>query len=165
MLKYEKKNCKAFLFRISMYLCRRLLIKKNSYMDTKKLSELKGSEKLKIQAAVLELMEEKGFSLDKDFGIIESHEDSNRWVMAFQNKACAFEDLESIRQRLGAKFKVQITSKSKENFLFCIEAAGEEFVKLGQRLKPLGQPQLTETRSTSSEIPSRNMFDHGNSQK
>ena len=116
-------------------------------MDTKKLSDLKGSEKLKIQAAVLELMEEKGFSLDKDFGVVESHDDSNSWIMAFQNKACAFEDLESIKQRLGAKFKVQITSKSKENFLFRVEAPSEEFVKLGQSLKPLWQTQQAPVQS------------------
>ena len=116
-------------------------------MDTKKLSDLKGSEKLKIQAAVLELMEEKGFSLDKDFGVVESHDDSNSWIMAFQNKACAFEDLESIKQRLGAKFKVQITSKSRESFLFRVEAPSEEFVKLGQSLKPLWQTQQAPVQS------------------
>ena len=119
-------------------------------MDTKKLSDLKGSEKLKIQAAVLELMEEKGFSLDRDFGIIESYEDSNCWIMAFQNKACAFEDLENIKQRLGVKFKVQITSKSKENFLFRVEAPDEEFVKLGQSLKPLKMIQPSTAQSQPS---------------
>lgn len=109
-------------------------------METKKLNDFKGSEKLKIQAAVLELMESKGFSLDKDFGIIESQADSSSWIMAFQNKSCAFEDLEKIKEKLGPKFKVQITSKSKENFLFRIEGPGEEFIRLGQALKPLQLP-------------------------
>ena len=35
-------------------------------METKKFSELKGSEKLKIQAAVLQIMEQKNFVLDTD---------------------------------------------------------------------------------------------------
>lgn len=109
-------------------------------METRKLSELKGSEKLKIQAAVLELMESKGFSLDKDLGIIESQADSSSWIMAFTNKVSAFEDLENIKQKLGVKFKVEITSKSKENFLFRVDAPSEEFIRLGQTLKPLQLP-------------------------
>lgn len=106
-------------------------------MEVKKLNELKGSEKLKIQAAILEMMEGHGFTLDRDLGIVESSEDSSRWVMAFQNKKCKLEDLVNTRQILGQKFNVEITSKSKENFLCRIEAPGEEFVKLGQSLKPL----------------------------
>ena len=116
-------------------------------MNTLKLSELKGSEKLKIQAAVLEIMEAKGFSHDKDFGIIESQEDPNSWIMAFTNKVSDFEDLENISLKLGSKFRVQITSKSKENFLFRIEAPSEEFVKLGQSLKPLKLIQSSTVQS------------------
>lgn len=106
-------------------------------METMKLEELKGSEKLKIQAAVLEIMEKKNFSLDRDLGIVESTEDSNQWIMAFTNKRCQLEELVSVKEVLGEKFNVEITSKSKENFLFRIEAPGEEFMRLGRSLKPL----------------------------
>lgn len=119
-------------------------------MDKIKLEDLKGSEKLKIEAAVLEIMEAKGFTLDKEFGIIESQEDFNSWIMAFKNKVSDFEDLENITLKLGTKFRVQITSKSKENFLFRIEAPGEEFVKLGQGSKPLMLAQSTTTQSQPS---------------
>ena len=37
-------------------------------MDKIKLEDLTGSEELKIEAAVLEIMEAKGFTLDKEFG-------------------------------------------------------------------------------------------------
>ncbi|MGM9697995.1 MAG: hypothetical protein ACI3Y0_05065 [Prevotella sp.] len=130
-------------------------------METKQLSDLKGSEKLKIQAAVLEIMETKGFSLDKDLGIVESQADSNSWIMAFTNKVSAFEDLELIKQKLGVKFKVQITSKSKENFLFRVEAPSEEFIRLGQTLKPLQLPSDVlppRSTSTSSVQPSRSEY-------
>lgn len=129
-------------------------------METKQLNDLKGSEKLKIQAAVLEVMESKGFSLDKDFGIIESQADSCSWIMAFTNKSCAFEDLELIKQKLGSKFMVQITSKSKENFLFRIEAPNDEYLRLGQALKPLQQPSDVPPRpySSTSAQPSRSEF-------
>lgn len=127
-------------------------------MNTKKLSDLKGSETLKIQAAVLEVMEAKGFSLDRDLGVVESDQDSNNWIMAFQNKESPFEDLENIKQKLGPKFKVQITSKSKDKFLFRIEAPGEEFVRLGQSLKPLTSQDYSAGNS-GPEIPSRSMFD------
>ncbi|MBO5631337.1 MAG: hypothetical protein J5965_19900 [Aeriscardovia sp.] len=119
-------------------------------MEVKKLNELKGSEKLKIQASVLEMMEDHGFTLDRDLGIVESNEDSCRWVMAFQNKKCRLEDLVNTRQILGEKFNVEITSKSKENFLCRIEAPGEEFVKLGQSLKPLKLIQTSTAQSQPS---------------
>ena len=119
-------------------------------MDKIKLEDLTGSEELKIEAAVLEIMEAKGFTLDKEFGIIESLEDSNSWIMAFKNKVSDFEDLANITLKLGSQFRVQITSKSKENFLFRIEAPGEEFVKLGQGLKPLMLAQSTTTQSQPS---------------
>ena len=120
-----------------------------------KLSDLRGSEKLKIQAAVLEIMETKNFVLDKDLGITESSENPGRWIMAFQNKTCKLEELVNVKQILGQKFSVEITSKSKENFLFRIEAPCDEFLRLGRTLKsstPL-QP------SASTQIPSRDEFD------
>ena len=106
-------------------------------MDKIKFDDLKGSEKLKIEAAVLEIMESENFALDKDLGIAQSSENPDNWIMAFGKKKCKLENLVNIRQILGQKFSVEITSKSKENFLFRIEAPGEEFVKLGQSLKPL----------------------------
>lgn len=109
-------------------------------METRKLQQMRGSEKLKIQAAVLEVMETKGFSLDKDFGIIECTENPANWIMAFTHKSSTFEDLENVREKLGPKFKIQITSKSKEHFLFRIEGPTEEFIKLGEGLKPLPTP-------------------------
>ena len=122
-------------------------------METRKLQQMRGSEKLKIQAAVLEVMETKGFVLDKDFGIIESTENPTNWIMAFNNKSSAFEDLEMVKQKLGQKFKIQITSKSKEHFLFRIEGPAEEFIKLGQGLKPLPTPsQSIPPRSYSPNI-------------
>lgn len=122
-------------------------------MNVQKLKTMRGSEKLKIQAAVLEVMETKGFSLDKDFGIIESTENPANWIMGFNNKSSAFEDLEMVKQKLGTLFKVQITSKSKEHFLFRIEGPAEEFIKLGQGLKPLPTPsQPIHPRSYSPNI-------------
>ena len=113
-----------------------------------KLEELKGSEKLKIQAAVLEIMEQKHFALDRDFGIAESAEDPNIWIMAFQNKKCKLEELINTKQILGQKFNVEITSKSKENFLFRIEGPSAEFIRLGQSLKPLASFQTAVTPAT-----------------
>lgn len=101
------------------------------------LESLKGSEKLKIEAAVLEVLEVENFSLDKDLGITPSAENPDRWIMAFQNKKCKFENLANVRQILGQKFSIEITSKSKENFLIRIEAPSGEFIRFGQSLRPL----------------------------
>lgn len=116
-------------------------------MDIIKLDELKGSEKLKIEAAVLEIMEAENFSLDKDLGITSSTENPNRWIMAFQNKKCKFENLANVRQILGQKFSVEITSKSKENFLIRIEAPSGEFIRFGQNLRPLSAASQGQTSS------------------
>ena len=109
-------------------------------MSVQKLQTMRGSEKLKIQAAVLEVMETKGFSLDKDFGLIESTENPANWIMAFTHKSSSLDDLENVRGKLGSVFKIQISSKSKEHFLFRIEGPAEEFIKFGQGLKALATP-------------------------
>ena len=122
-------------------------------MSVQKLQTMRGSEKLKIQAAVLEVMETKGFSLDKDFGLIESTENPANWIMAFTHKSSALDDLENVRGKLGSVFKIQISSKSKEHFLFRIEGPAEEFIKFGQGLKALATPsQPIPPRSYSPNI-------------
>lgn len=122
-------------------------------MNVQKLKTMRGSEKLKIQAAVLEVMETKGFSLDKDFGLIESTENPANWIMAFTHKSSALDDLENVRGKLGSVFKIQISSKSKEHFLFRIEGPAEEFIKFGQGLKALATPsQPIPPRSYSPNI-------------
>jgi len=120
-------------------------------MEKIKLEDLKGSEKLKIEAAILEVMESENFTLDKDLGITQSTENPDNWIMGFSNKRCKFENLVNIRQILGTKFSVEITSKSKENFLCRLEAPGEEFLKLGQSLKPLKlmQPSTAQTQPST----------------
>ena len=70
-------------------------------MSVQKLQTMRGSEKLKIQAAVLEVMETKGFSIDKDFGLIESTENPANWIMAFTHKSSSLDDLENVRGKLG----------------------------------------------------------------
>ena len=122
-------------------------------MSVQKLQTMRGSEKLTIQAAVLEVMETKGFSLDKDFGLIESTENPANWIMAFTHKSSALDDLENVRGKLGSVFKIQISSKSKEHFLFRIEGPAEEFIKFGQGLKALATPsQPIPPRSYSPNI-------------
>ena len=107
----------------------------------RKLEEFTGSEKLKIQAAVLEIMENEKFSLDRDLGIEESNDDETRWIMGFMNRECTFDVLNKLNEKLGPKFKVSISSKSKTNFLFRVEGPSEEFVRLAQNLKPLQASQ------------------------
>ncbi len=117
-------------------------------MEKIKLEDLKGSEKLKMEAAILEIMESENFTLDKDLSFTQSTENPDNWIMGFKNKSCKFENLVKIRQILGQKFSVEITSKSKENFLCRLEAPGEEFLRLGNSLKPLKmmQPSTAQTQ-------------------
>ena len=101
-------------------------------MDTKKLSDLKGSEKLKIQAAVLQIMEQKNFALDTDLGMKESQDNPDNWIMGFTNTEMKLEDLEGMKKLLGDKFNVTISPKSRTSFIFRIEAAGEDYIRLLQ---------------------------------
>ena len=123
----------------------------------RKIDELKGSEKLKIQAAVLEVMETENFTLDRDLGIVESSEDENKWIMGFMNSECTFDVMNQLSQKLGPKFKVSISSKSKTNFLFRVEGPSEEFVRLAQNLKPLqasqSAPMPSSARPYTNTIP------------
>lgn len=120
-------------------------------MEQRKLNELKGSEKMKIQTAILEVMEESNFSLDKEFGIMESLDNPNNWIIAFQNTMCRGKDYESIKTKLGPKFDIAITSKSKDKFLFRIEAPSEEFMRIAKPLLNVG----TILSQPSQPIPSR----------
>ncbi len=113
-------------------------------METKKFSELKGSEKLKIQAAVLQIMEQKNFALDTDLGMRESQDNEDNWVMGFTNAEMKLEDLEGMKKLLGDKFTVTISPKSKTSFIFRIEAAGEDYIRLLQASR--AQQQTTSTQ-------------------
>ena len=113
-------------------------------MDTKKLSDLKGSEKLKIQAAVLQVMEQKNFALDTDLGMRVSQDNAqdneDKWVMGFTNAEMKLEDLEEMKKILGDKFSVTISPKSRTSFIFRIEASSEDFIRLLQSSKTQQYP-------------------------
>lgn len=119
-------------------------------METKKFSELKGSEKLKIQAAVLQIMEQKNFALDTDLGMRVSQDNEDNWVMGFTNAEMKLEDLEGMKKILGEKFSVTISPKSRTSFIFRIEGAGEDYLRL-VRL----QQQTTSTTSTQGQFDRR----------
>lgn len=104
-------------------------------METKKFSELKGSEKLKFQAAVLEILERQNFTFDKDLGMRQSQDNEDSWVMGFTNSEMSLEDLDAAKGALGANFKITICPKSKDSFIFRIEAAGEDYIRLLQGLR------------------------------
>lgn len=116
-------------------------------METKKFSELKGSEKLRIQAAVLEVLERQNFILDKDLGMRKSQDNPDNWIMGFTNSAMSLEDLDAAKGSLGANFKITICPKSKDSFIFRIEAAGEEFVRLLQSSRVQQQYPSTQTQT------------------
>lgn len=116
-------------------------------MEIKKFSELKGSEKLKIQAAVLQIMEQKNFALDTDLGMKKSQDNPDNWIMGFTNTEMRLEDLEGMKKLLGDKFSVTISPKSRTSFIFRIEAAGEEFVRLLQSSRVQQQYPSTQTQT------------------
>ena len=110
-------------------------------METKKFSDLKGSEKLRIQAAVLQVMEQKNFALDTDLGMKESQDNPDNWIIGFTNSEMKLEDLEEMKKILGEKFSVTISPKSKTSFIFRIEAAGEDYLRLLQGTRQPISPQ------------------------
>jgi len=112
-------------------------------METKKFSELKGSEKLRIQAVVLEILERQNFILDKDLGMRESQDNPDNWIMGFTNSAMSLEDLDAAKEALGANFRITICPKSKDSFIFRIEAAGRDYLGLFQKIRPMSQHQPT----------------------
>lgn len=119
-------------------------------MDKIILDKMRGSDKLKIQAAVVEILETKNFTLDRDLGISESIDPKGNWIMGFLNTSTTFEDIEGIRKSLGGNFKICITSKSKDKFLIRIEAPSEEFLRLGRNLRPLSQAQSSPSTAAQS---------------
>ena len=67
--------------------------------------------------------------------------------MGFTNAEMKLEDLEEMKKILGDKFTVTISPKSRTSFIFRIEAAGEEFVRLLQSSRVQQQYPSTQTQT------------------
>ena len=100
-------------------------------MANLKLTGIKGSEILWIEAAVLEVLEEAQFDLQDDVDIsLRQSETEGVWNMRFEKAATNLAELSGIQSKLGKDFTMSIFPKDKTRLVIMLEAPKEEFTKL-----------------------------------
>lgn len=96
---------------------------------TEDLKQLKGSEILKIEAAVLEVMEHVGF--DPEFSQMMLQEAENgKWMMVFYKKDTSLADLLAARNRLGEHFDMFLEARDKYSMKIIVVAEADSFITL-----------------------------------
>lgn len=97
--------------------------------ESKELKGLKASERYRITATVLEILEKAQFETQDDTRLQESVSDG-RWKMVVRKEETNLDELDSIRKELGAKFCVNVMPKDKSMLVISIEASTEDFKAL-----------------------------------
>lgn len=90
---------------------------------------LKRSEVLKIEAAIVEIMEKADFTVDENVDMKPSKEGDN-YMMSFLKGKTSLQELNSIQKELGEKFTLAIIPKDKNLVVVTLEASQQEFVNL-----------------------------------
>lgn len=92
-----------------------------------KLWSLKKSESLKLQAAIVEIMEDAGFDVSGNVDITPGED--NLLNMSFiRTASITLEEISSIKEKLGKNFSVVVKPKDKVSLIVAIEASQEDFI-------------------------------------
>lgn len=93
------------------------------------LGGLKKSESLKLQAAIVEVMEDAGFDVSGNVDITTGEDD--KLSMSFiRTTTISLEEISSIKEKLGDNFSVVVKPKDKTSLIVGIEATQEDFIKI-----------------------------------
>ncbi len=95
-----------------------------------KLEGKNGSEILRIQAAVLEVMERVEFHPSEINTELCEAQDKNNWLMVFVIEEVSSKDIGNVIRGLGNDFRMTIKGRSKANVFVCLEAPKDSFMRL-----------------------------------
>lgn len=98
---------------------------------------LKRSEVLKIEAAIVEIMENANFTVDENVDMKPTKEGGN-YMMSFLKAKTSLQELNSIQKELGDKFTLAIIPRDKSLIVVTIEASQQEFVNLLRKKETSG---------------------------
>ena len=91
---------------------------------------MKGSERYKIVATVLEVMEKSGYDTNGGKCAIEETDNPDVWRMNFNKETINLDELSNTKKELGEKFNVRVLPLSRKKLTISIEATSEEFFNL-----------------------------------
>lgn len=104
-------------------------------MSESKMNGLKRSEVLKIEAAIVEIMESAKFEVTNDV-LMTVSKTSGFCQMSFPKSVTSLEELNLIKEKLGKDFSITISAKDKSQIFVCIEAPEEAFISMLDNLHP-----------------------------
>ncbi len=109
-------------------------------MANKVLDGLRSSEILRIEAAVMEIMENAGFNPQVTVDLRQTNNE-NEWSMNFNKKEITLDELEAIKKELGEKFSILLAAKDKTTIDIRIEGPKEVFKQLLDRKIGMRKPE------------------------
>jgi hypothetical protein len=115
------------------------------------LNGIKGSEILRIQAAVLDAMERANFHPEQISTELSAGKNENEWLMVFTKETAALTDLQKVIQELGGSFSFDILSNGKKTLFLRLVGKIDDYKRLlqkSQQVNPV-RPLYSGTSGTS----------------
>ena len=115
------------------------------------LNGIKGSEILRIQAAVLDAMERANFHPEQISTELSVGKNENEWLMVFSKETAALTDLQKVIQELGGSFSFEILSTGKKTLFLRLVGKIDDYKRLlqkSQQVNPV-RPLYSGTSGTS----------------
>ncbi len=115
------------------------------------LDGIKGSEILRIQAAVLDAMERANFHPEQISTEPSAGKNENEWLMVFTKETAALTDLQKVIQELGGSFSFDILSNGKKTLFLRLVGKIDDYKRLlqkSQQVNPV-RPLYSGTSGTS----------------
>lgn len=115
------------------------------------LNGIKGSEILRIQAAVLDAMERANFHPKQISTELSAGKNENEWLMVFAKETAALTDLQKVIQELGGSFNFEILSNGKKTLFLRLVGKIDDYKRLlqkSQQVNPV-RPLYSGTSGTS----------------
>lgn len=109
-----------------------------------------GSEILRIQAAVLEVMERADFHPSEINTELCEAQDTNNWLMVFVKEEVTTKEIGNVIRGLGSDFRMTIKGRSKANVFVCLEAPKESFMRLVRPVQPTASTNLQPSQQRQS---------------
>lgn len=98
-------------------------------MSNSVIDGLKRSQVLKINAAVVEVMENADFETNGN-EVLEKDAETGLFRISFDKDRASLKELLGIQKTLGENFSITLTAKDKKLFRLCLEASEKDFLDL-----------------------------------
>lgn len=95
-----------------------------------KIKDLRRSELLRIEAAVVEVMEKAQFEVKGTLDFNPSRTNEGNYCMSFCKDKTDLQELMTIKENLGDDFDITVSGRDKTSVLVTVEAPEETFINM-----------------------------------